>query len=193
MKRDLLVIPQSLKGDIIKMFHDTPTGGHLGCDKTIAKVKQRAYWYELTRDISLHVATCRECSKSKCATLHPRAPLQCFQLQSQRAQADTGRGASRIGECGSVVTLAEAEAPNIDHGESEGMEEVITSAWYRKGDSRCDRWLWGDGYDHSRFSGQHTQGDHERGWGGTRAVNCRLCCRWFRRHNPVWLGPWCRS
>ena len=79
MKRDLLVIPQSLKGDIIKMFHDTPTGGHLGCDKTIAKVKQRAYWYELTRDISLHVATCRECSKSKCATLHPRAPLQCFQ------------------------------------------------------------------------------------------------------------------
>ena len=40
------------------------------------------------------------------------------QLQSQGAQADTGRGASRIGECESVVTLAEAEAPNIDHGES---------------------------------------------------------------------------
>ena len=50
------------------------------------------------------------------------------QLQSQSAQADTGRGASRIGECGSVVTLAEAEVPNIDHGESEGMEEVITQS-----------------------------------------------------------------
>ena len=77
--RDLLVIPQSLKGDIIKMFHDTPIGGHLGRDKTIAKIRQRAYWYELTRDISLHVATCRECSKSKRSIRHPIAPLQCFQ------------------------------------------------------------------------------------------------------------------
>ena len=77
--RDLLVIPRSLKGDIIKMFHDTPIGGHLGRDKTIAKIRQRAYWYELTRDISLHVATCRECSKSKRSIRHPRAPLQCFQ------------------------------------------------------------------------------------------------------------------
>ena len=77
--RDLLVIPRSLKGDIIKMFHDTPIGGHLGRDKTIAKIRQRAYWYELTRDIALHVATCRECSKSKRSIRHPRAPLQCFQ------------------------------------------------------------------------------------------------------------------
>ena len=61
------------------MFHDIPIGRHLGHDKTIGKIKQRAYWYELTRDISVHVATCRECSKSKRASRHPRAQLQCFQ------------------------------------------------------------------------------------------------------------------
>ena len=63
--------------------------------------------------------------------LEPTGEVQSVEtdeLQSQGAQADLGRGTLQISECESAVTLAEAEVPNIDDGESEGMEEVITQS-----------------------------------------------------------------
>ena len=60
----LLVIPRSLK-DVIGLFHDTKVGGHLGHEKTKEKIRQRAYWYGMTTDVDMYVATCRQCNLNK--------------------------------------------------------------------------------------------------------------------------------
>ena len=65
------------------------------------------------------------------AQLEPPGDVQSViadESQPRGAEADTGRGASDTGENESVVTLANAELPNIDHGESGEMEEVSTQS-----------------------------------------------------------------
>ena len=75
----LLVIPGSLKDKVIQLFHDTMSGGHLGHEKTMEKIKQRAYWYGMSTDVSLYVATCRQRTVNKRSPRTLRAPLQNYQ------------------------------------------------------------------------------------------------------------------
>ena len=35
-----MLVPESLKEEILKFYHDVPTAGHLGIDKTLEKIKQ---------------------------------------------------------------------------------------------------------------------------------------------------------
>ena len=74
----LLVIPRSLKDVVIGLFHDTKVGGHLGREKTKEKIRQQAYWYGMTTDVDMYVATCRQCNLNK-KSRSSRAPLQNFQ------------------------------------------------------------------------------------------------------------------
>jgi hypothetical protein len=34
-----MLVPESLKEDILKLYHDVPTAGHLGVDKYLEKIK----------------------------------------------------------------------------------------------------------------------------------------------------------
>ena len=78
-KNLLLVIPGSLKDKVIQLFHDTMSGGHLGREKTMEKIKLRAYWYGMSTDVRLYVATCRQCTVNKRSPRTMRAPSQNYQ------------------------------------------------------------------------------------------------------------------
>ena len=39
-----LVIPLSKRSEVLKEMHEGTLGGHLGDDKTLARVRERFYW-----------------------------------------------------------------------------------------------------------------------------------------------------
>jgi hypothetical protein len=45
-------VPESLKEDILKLYHDVPTAGHLGIDKYLKKIKQDLHWSSMKDDVT---------------------------------------------------------------------------------------------------------------------------------------------
>jgi len=66
-----LVVPVNLRAEIIKEAHEGTTGGHLGQDKTLHRIKQRFYWPGHFNDVW---NWCRSCSS--CITRKTPAPSQ---------------------------------------------------------------------------------------------------------------------
>lgn len=60
-----LVIPLSMRYQILQLCHDSKMGGHLGFFKTLDRVRQRFYWPNMQRDIRNYVLSCEFCNKRK--------------------------------------------------------------------------------------------------------------------------------
>ena len=73
--RSQVVIPASLRHDILISCHDDPTAGHLGHIKTYEKVRQRYYWHGMFKDIEHWCRTCIDCAMRKRPRNHHKAPL----------------------------------------------------------------------------------------------------------------------
>ena len=71
-----LVIPRTSIQAVLKEFHDTPTGGHLGLRKTLEKVRSRFYWPGQQHDVVNWCKACAECASCKSPTRRRRAPMQ---------------------------------------------------------------------------------------------------------------------
>jgi transposase InsO family protein len=82
-KKFLLVIPSSLRREIIQSCHDAPTGGHFGVEKTQAKVAERYWWPGLTTSIKTYVAACHFCQLNKHPTGLTEGMLQPIQPPSR--------------------------------------------------------------------------------------------------------------
>ena len=50
---------------IITEFHDTPTGGHLGISKTMARIGENFTWTSMKKDVHLYISTCLICQQTK--------------------------------------------------------------------------------------------------------------------------------
>ena len=74
-----LVVPDTLRTEVLKQCHDTCTAGHFGQVKTYFRVKQSFYWYNLSRDCRLYVQGCAVCNKSKKASKKARFSLGDYQ------------------------------------------------------------------------------------------------------------------
>ena len=61
-------------------MHDAPTSGHLGLKKTLAKVRDRYFWYGLRRDVENWVRNCNICGASKGPAKKPKAPLKLYSV-----------------------------------------------------------------------------------------------------------------
>jgi len=60
-----IIVPSSLKPNILRTMHDNPTSGHQGVDKTLEKIKRHYWWPNMKNDITNYVLSCEVCSKSK--------------------------------------------------------------------------------------------------------------------------------
>jgi hypothetical protein len=49
-----MIVPQSKKQDILHYFHDIPSAGHIGVDKTLEKLKTGFYWLNMKCFIVLY-------------------------------------------------------------------------------------------------------------------------------------------
>lgn len=60
-----LVIPKTLINEILKSYHDSPTGGHTGISRTIHKIQNKYYWPTLNKDTTDYIKSCEECQLNK--------------------------------------------------------------------------------------------------------------------------------
>ena len=70
------VMPKSLREEILKLYHESPSGGHLGVDKTLDKIRKKYYWYNMKQDILLWCQTCTLCAQTRRPQKTPRSHLQ---------------------------------------------------------------------------------------------------------------------
>ena len=75
---NLLMVPQSMRSEILEGCHDCPTSGHLGQHKTLSRVKKSFLWHEMRQDVIEYVRTCPKCNKNKKPSIKPKAGLGCF-------------------------------------------------------------------------------------------------------------------
>jgi hypothetical protein len=60
-----LVVPASMREELLTAFHDSPLAGHLGYKKTLAKIEARYYWKKMGVDTQKWVRTCDMCLRRK--------------------------------------------------------------------------------------------------------------------------------
>ena len=67
-----LVVPDSLKEEILYGVHEGigGGGGHLGVEKSVAKLKERYYWPGHYNDVQSWCANCGSCIARKTASPH---------------------------------------------------------------------------------------------------------------------------
>ena len=71
-----LIIPKSLRDEVLEDLHEGALGGHLGMEKMLARVKERFYWPGHHKDTQNWCRNCATCSARKNPPQKPRAPLQ---------------------------------------------------------------------------------------------------------------------
>ena len=70
-----LVIPASLRNDILEAYHDALTGGHQGVERTYQTIRQKYFWTTMYKDIQFYVKSCIPCQMSKRPIHKNKAPL----------------------------------------------------------------------------------------------------------------------
>jgi len=59
------VIPISLQNQALKNLHDHPSAGHLGAQKTLKKLKSRAFFQNMRQYVEDYIKTCGICQRNK--------------------------------------------------------------------------------------------------------------------------------
>ncbi|CAF4707033.1 unnamed protein product, partial [Didymodactylos carnosus] len=54
-------IPQSMIAQLLQAYHDSPTSGHLGVNKTWHKIRDRYYWPGMYNQIKQYILSCSKC------------------------------------------------------------------------------------------------------------------------------------
>ena len=71
-----VVIPASLKQEVLADLHEGVVGGHLGADKTLGRLRERFYWPGHYTDVRDWCHNCSVCASRKTPAPKARAPLQ---------------------------------------------------------------------------------------------------------------------
>ena len=61
----IIAVPPSLRRELIGQSHSLVVGGHLGSEKTLAKINQRYFWPRMGRHVKGFVKTCLHCQFRK--------------------------------------------------------------------------------------------------------------------------------
>jgi len=88
-KRLLYVVPQTLKQNVIEMFH--VSRGHPGAERTTDTARLSYWWHGMVSDIDTHVRNCKSCARRKARNAVAAPPIQAYDGPSmpwERAHID---------------------------------------------------------------------------------------------------------
>ena len=71
-----IIVPPSLHAQLFKLFHTSLPEGHLGVQRTTAKILETRYWPGTRRIVAQLVRQCVDCEKCKEAKEDTKANLQ---------------------------------------------------------------------------------------------------------------------
>ena len=69
-----LVIPASMRNEILQSCHDDPLSGHLGFKKTYNKLRERLHWKNMYSDCDFRCKSCVDCATKKTPKQLSKAP-----------------------------------------------------------------------------------------------------------------------
>ena len=75
-----VVVPNSLRSQVMSLAHESLMGGHLGTKKTFDKVTTSFYWPGIHGDITQFCRSCDTCQKTVSKGKVTKAPLECVAL-----------------------------------------------------------------------------------------------------------------
>ena len=64
-------VPRPRRDEILRANHDVPTAGHLGVNKTTARLARKYYWPGMFRDAARYVRQCAKCQEYKVSQQAP--------------------------------------------------------------------------------------------------------------------------
>ena len=70
-----IVAPLEVRQRILQSLHNSPSGGHLGWNKTLGRVRHRFYWPRYKEHVILWCRRCDVCAKYKPGPRRGRAKL----------------------------------------------------------------------------------------------------------------------
>ena len=70
-----IIVPESLRKEVLADLHGGALGGHLGIDKTLARLKERFYWPGHYTDVQDWCRKCGSCASRKSPVPKARTPL----------------------------------------------------------------------------------------------------------------------
>ena len=69
------MVPGPLRDEVLTDLHEGELGGHLGMEKTVARLKERFYWPGHYQDVQNWCGKCAVCASQKSPTHSAKAPL----------------------------------------------------------------------------------------------------------------------
>ena len=75
-----LVVPQSLRDQVLREMHDAKTAGHLGVTKMLGRVKHRFYWHKCSQDVKDWCCRCDSCAARKPPQEKPRSAMKTYNV-----------------------------------------------------------------------------------------------------------------
>ncbi|KAL8443314.1 hypothetical protein Emag_005945 [Eimeria magna] len=81
-----IVVPNQLstRMDLLYQYHDHPTAGHMGFNKTYQQLTQLYYWEGVKDFVKRYVETCVRCQMSKAITQKPAGLLHSLSIPAKR-------------------------------------------------------------------------------------------------------------
>lgn len=78
----LLVIPESLKYEVMYNAHDAVTAGHFGFIRTLGRLKGKYFWFNMVKEVENYVKSCPCCQSRKNPTQRPAGLLNPIPVNS---------------------------------------------------------------------------------------------------------------
>lgn len=90
----LLVVPNNLRTEVLRICHDVTAAGHQGVDRTKAQLRDRFFWYGMMKEAEQYVNCCGSCSRNKRSQRHARAgaPMERVHLYFLGPLPETSKG-----------------------------------------------------------------------------------------------------
>ena len=77
-----LILPESLRTEVLQELHNTRTAGHLGVAKTRSRVQGRFYWVQCGRDVQEWCRNCDICAQKRGPQRKIKAPMAKYNVGS---------------------------------------------------------------------------------------------------------------
>ena len=77
-RSNCFIVPSELRDRVLYFCHDSKDSGHLGQSKTLDKLKEKFYWYGMSKDCVIYVQQCSVCNQNKKGNRTPRHGLELY-------------------------------------------------------------------------------------------------------------------